>query len=97
MTTIRWVIASVLMFLSVLLIVPTWFYMIRWWVKGVPMGFSYVPLIGGVLGACALFATPINGAWKLFWIPLVLDPLTPECVCLLVYKWKHSDSIEDET
>lgn len=78
MITFRWMLASVLALLSLLVLLPTWFYIARWWLKAIPMGGSYVPLVGGIAGAFALAIVPIDGAWRFFWIPLVLDPIVSE-------------------
>ena len=34
---------------------------------------SWVPLLGGLLGACAFFTLPIPSLKQWFWLPLVLD------------------------
>lgn len=38
-------------------------------------GYSFVPIIGGVLGCVGILLLPISGAWVWSWIPLVLDPI----------------------
>jgi len=41
--------------------------------RGRPNTPSYIPIIGGLMVAGAMLIVPINGLWKLAWIPLLVD------------------------
>jgi len=57
---------------------------------GAARSYSPIPLIGGVPGAAALAAAPVEAVSRWFWPPLVRDPgtglylLALVCLCLSV-------------
>ena len=48
---------------------------------GAARSYSPIPLIGGVLGAAALAAAPVEAVNRWFWLPLLRPPPEPACTC----------------
>jgi hypothetical protein len=73
-------ISIILMVLSGLLLLANWLGLLAHYAHRVrnpdsTRGYSFVPVIGGVLGCVGILLLPFRGAWIWCWIPLVLDPI----------------------
>jgi hypothetical protein len=67
----RWVLSALLALAFLGIAVVNWGVLIRGVVKRVRG--TWIPLFGGVCGAAGVLVLPLDGAWRFFWLPLVLD------------------------
>jgi hypothetical protein len=72
MIIILWIISLVFMIIGIYISIMNWAvffnnYLFR------KKWTSAIPLIGGLSAALGLICLPINGSWKYFWVPLLID------------------------
>jgi hypothetical protein len=81
-----WSLFIVLALSALFVIVMNWSYVFinvrRHRAKTTQHYISSVPLIGGMLGACALVISPVGAMWRWCWIPFFADW---GCVLILVH------------
>lgn len=72
---ITWTVTLIPAIFSLLVIGLNWCGVIRWLRTGA--SYSPVGLIGGLLGCIACVIYPLEGAWRFFWVPLLVDYSVP--------------------
>lgn len=72
MDYIRWVLASVLLFMALWVGLANWYIVFTAYFRKKPTG-SWSPLLSGVCGAVGLLLLPVEGVKHLAWMPLLLD------------------------
>jgi len=71
MTTLLWVIAILMLVVSIYGITGNAVLMIKYWLR--KSRGSLIPLVAGISGCVGLLVLPVDGAKKWCWIPLLVD------------------------